>query len=366
MATPFVFDTHVDSLQLALDMGVDLGARGPGHLDLVRGREGGLGAVVLTCWVDPAFIERPGGARGRADRLMDAYDELLAAHPEQVAAVTDGPSLQAAQESGRVAAILGIEGGHALEESREVLEHFHGRGLRVLTLVWNNHLSWIRSCVEETAGPEVPAGLGPFGVEVVRRMNELGILVDLSHTCERSFHDTVDASAAPVIASHSGCKALHDHPRNLSDAQLAHLAERDGVVGVPFLPSFLDAGAQASAAEQRATPGYQGLEAEDEASLWLKQVEYLQARVAPLRIERLVDHIAHVAERVGVRHVGLGSDFDGIQVSVAGLEDAACYGSLVEPLERRGFSPSEVAAILGGNMARVFDAATSTLPRVVR
>ena len=361
MATPFVFDTHVDSLQLALDLGVDLGTRGPGHLDLVRGREGGLGAVVLTCWVDPAFIGRPGGARGRADRLMDAYDELLAAHPERALAVTDGTTLRAAREAGKIGTILGIEGGHALEESLEALEHFHARGLRVLTLVWNNHLSWIRSCVEETAGPDVPAGLSPFGVEVVRRMNELGILVDLSHTCERSFHDAVDASAAPVIASHSGCKALNDHPRNLSDEQLRHLAQRDGVVGIPFLPSFLDAGAQAAAAEQRATPGFQALEAEDEASLWLKQIDYLREHVPPLPIERLVDHVEHVARLVGVRHVGLGSDFDGIQVSVGGLEEASCYGALVEPLERRGFSSEEIAAILGENMARAFTAATTPL-----
>jgi membrane dipeptidase len=360
MRTPFVFDAHVDSLQLALDLGADLGERGPGHLDLVRGREGGLGAVVLTSWVDPSFIDEPGGARARTEALFDAFDELMVARPERVLRVTDGASLAAAQSQGKVGAILGIEGGHAIEDSLELLEHYASRGLRVMTLVWNNHLSWIRSCVESTATSDTPAGLSDFGRGVVQRMNELGVLVDLSHTCTRSFFDSLDASAAPVIASHSGCKALHDHQRNLSDEQLRRLAERGGVVGVPFLPSFLDAAAQESSAKARSSEAYRSLKAANDTALGLLQMDYLKVHLETLSIERLVDHIAHVAQLVGAQHVGLGSDFDGIQTSVQGLDDASCYPRLIEPLARRGFDASEIELVLGGNMARVFAEATAT------
>lgn len=359
MRAPFVFDAHVDSLQLALDLGADLGERGPGHLDLVRGRAGGLGAVVLTAWVAPEYAERPGGARGRADALFDELHALVARRPDDCALVSEPGDLAAAREAGRTALIAGIEGGHAIEDSLEVLEHFWRRGLRVMTLVWNNHLAWVRSCVEETAGPETPQGLSTFGRGVVERMNELGILVDLSHAAPRALHDALEVSAAPVIASHSGCKALHDHPRNLDDEALRALARGGGVVGVPFLPSFLDAEAQRSAARARGHPAYRALTAPDDTRLGLLQADWLRGRVTPLSIERLVDHVVHIAETVGVEHVGLGSDFDGIQVSVEGLGDASCYPALVEPLERRGFSEVEVAALLGGNLERVFEEVAS-------
>ncbi len=354
MVTPYVFDAHVDSLQLALDLGVDLGQRGPGHLDLVRAREGGLGAVVLTSWVDPKFIVAPGGARARTEALFDAFHSLLERHPDKAALVLDAKSLADAREQGKIAAILGIEGGHAIEESLDLLEYYWSRGLRVMTLVWNNHLSWIRSCVEETANAETPAGLTEFGRQVVGRMNELGILVDLSHAAERSFYDALETSTTPVIASHSACKALHDHPRNLSDAQLTALAQNGGVVGIPFLPCFLDAQAQAAAAQVYTTDGYRAFEADNDTQLFLAQSQYLSSRAEPLSIERLIDHIAHIAQLIGVEHVGFGSDFDGIQFSVEGLTDASCYATLEAPLERRGFNADEIHAILGGNMARVF------------
>jgi membrane dipeptidase len=317
--------------------------------------------------VDPAFCQRPGGARARVLALFDAFDQLMAAHPAAVAHTRDGAALRAAQHSGKIAAILGIEGGHAIENSLDVLEEYGSRGLRVMTLVWNNHLSWVRSSAPLASGSadandsSVPRGLSAFGVQVVERMNELGILVDLSHTSERAFHDAVSASAAPTMASHSGCKALHDHPRNLSDAQLKHIAERGGVVGLPFLPSFLDAEAAQAAEAIRKESGYRALCGKNDTALGLLQTEYLRGRVAPLGMERLVDHIVHVAEVAGPGHVALGSDFDGIVVMVDGLEDAACYPHLLEPLEGRGFSSLEIEGILGGNMARVFGEATASV-----
>jgi membrane dipeptidase len=351
--SPFTFDAHVDTLQLALDLGADLGVASPGQLDLPRARIGGLGGAVFTAWVDPrSMAPGRGGARARAEALFDRLDDLLAAHPEAVQLVRSAADWRAARESGRFALVAGMEGGHPLDGSLQTLEHFAGRGLRVLTLVWNNHLDWVRSC--QPGGTEgVPEGLSGFGEHVVRRCNELGIVVDLSHAGERSFFDAIEAGERPVIASHSGCRALHDHPRNLTDDQLRALAANGGVVGVPFLPSFLDAGAQRRAAEARDTDGYRALRAETDAGLEVERTRYLAGVLEPLPIERLVDHVAHAARVAGVEHVGLGSDFDGIVSTVAGLEDASGYGALAEALRARGFDADEVAAVMGGNLERV-------------
>jgi membrane dipeptidase len=367
-----VFDAHVDSLLRMLDLGHDLGERGAladGQLDLVRGRAGGLGAVVLVCWVDPAYLDptRPADdrARARAAALLATAHELARRHPGRIRLVRNGAELAAARRDGVIAGIPGIEGGHAIEESLDTLAWFHGRGLRVLTLVWNNHLTWIRSC-QSGAGANVPAGLSDFGRDVVRAMNALGMLVDLSHAGERSFHDALAASERPVIASHSGCRALHDHPRNLSDDQLRALAANGGAVGVVFHPGFLGADGQAEEARVRATPGYRALERDhvaaggrpEDTALFLAQARYLRAHAAPFPAERLVEHVLYAIEVAGVDHVGVGSDFDGIQRAPEGLADAGCYGRLAELLLERGLDAGDVGKVLGGNMERVFARAT--------
>jgi len=368
-----VFDAHVDSLQRMLDLGHDLGERGSredGQLDLVRGREGGLGAVVLVCWVDPCFLapERAPGDRAflRAKRLLETAHALAERHPDKLRLVGCGAELAEARRDGVIAGIPGIEGGHAIEEDLDKLAWFHSRGLRVMTLVWNNHLSWIRSC-QDGAGAHVPEGLSPFGRDVVRTMNELGIVVDLSHAGERSFFDTLDVTTRPVIASHSGCEALHAHPRNLTDDQLRALARNGGVVGIVFHPGFLGADGQAEDARVRRTDAYRALEADhvaaggrpEDAELFLAQARHLRAHAAPFPAERLVEHVLHAIEVAGIEHVGLGSDYDGIQRAPVGLEDAACYGRLAELLLERGLGQDDVLRVLGGNMERVFAAVTA-------
>ncbi|MBI1382695.1 MAG: hypothetical protein GC161_16590 [Planctomycetaceae bacterium] len=350
-----VFDAHVDALQRALDLGHDLGRRTPGQFDLVRARAGGLGAVVLVSWVDAPFAGN--GARARAEALMEEGRRLAARHPERLVLVGNGEELDSAQSCGRIAGILGIEGGHALEDSVEVLDALFERGLRVVTLVWNNHLSWIRSC-QDGAGPEVPLGLSALGRRIVARMGELGVLVDLSHAGERAFFETLDVAPRPVMASHSGCRALHDHPRNLTDAQLRALGERDGLVGIVFHPGFLDADARAEEARVRGTPCYLAARGAGDTARFLKQSALMQAKAAPLHLDRLVDHVLHALDVAGPRAVGIGSDFDGIQRGPAGLEDAARYGRLAERLLERGVDEATVLGVLGDNLRRVFTAAT--------
>ena len=353
-----VFDAHVDSLQCALDLGHDLGRTTPGHLDLERGRSGGLGAVVFVSWVDPLYIApEQGGARARTEGLLREFHRLLARHSDKLAWAGNGTLLAEAAAAGRIAGVPGIEGGHSIEESLEALEWFFVHGVRVITLVWNNHLSWIRSC-QDGAGRDVPEGLSPFGRSVVERMNELGVLVDLSHAGERAFHDALETSSRPVIASHSGCRALHAHPRNLTDDQLRALADQDGVVGIAFCTPFLDADAWSEENRLRETDGYRAIEDENLTARFLAQSEFLQREASPLPLARVLDHVEHAVRICGIDHVGIGSDYDGIQRRPQGLEDASCYGNLAEGLFQRGFSEGDVLKFMGGNMRRVFAAAT--------
>jgi membrane dipeptidase len=346
-----VFDAHVDALQRALDLGHDLTVRTPGQLDFERGREGGLGAVVLACWVDGSYAH--GSAVARADALLDAGHALLAREEARLVLVRTAAELDRVRDAGRVACLFGIEGGHAIDESIAQLERFAERGVRVLTLVWNNHLSWIRSC-QPGAGAGVPEGLSDFGREVVGAMNRLGMVVDLSHAGERSFYDALQASSASPIASHSGCRALHDHPRNLTDAQLVALGAAGGVVGIVFHPGFLDAQARAEEVRVRAQVGYREIADENGTARFLRQSEYVQRRAAPFAIERVVDHIEHALEFAGPEHVGLGSDFDGIERGPVGLEDVSGYPRLAAAMLARGFDEQTVRGVLGENFRRLF------------
>jgi membrane dipeptidase len=352
-----VFDAHADSLQLACDLGRDLAQEGAGHLDLARGRAGGLGELVCVCWADAKYAATPGASRARTRELLAAFQRQATARPDALAWAGNGELALAARARGAVAGIPGIEGGHSIEESLDELEAFFRHGVRVLTLVWNNHLSWIRSC-QDGAGAGVPAGLNDFGRAVVRRMNELGMVVDLSHAGRRSFHDALEASDKPVIASHSGCTALHDHPRNLDDAQLRALGANGGVVGIVFCTAFLDAGARQAQRAACESAGYKALRGANDTELFLRQGEWLQARLPPLSIERVADHVCHAVETAGIDHVGLGSDFDGILHTPAGLEDARGYPRLAQALARRGFGAEDLRKVLGGNLRRVFAAVT--------
>lgn len=353
-----VFDAHADSLQMALDLGCDLGQRGPGHLDLVRAEQGGLGALVFVSWCDPKWIEvGEHGARDRTRALLREFHRLVERHPGRLAFAGNAAELAAARARGQLAGIPGIEGGHSIEGSLDELERFFAQGVRVMTLVWNNHLAWIRSC-QDGAGAGVPEGLNAFGRSVVRHMNELGMVVDVSHAGRRSFFDALECSSQPVIASHSGCMAVHAHQRNLDDEQLRALADHGGVVGIVFCTPFLDAQARDEDARVRASEEFKALGGANDTATFVAQSEYLQRTARPLPFERVLDHLCHAVEVAGIDHVGLGSDYDGIQRTPRGLEDASCYPVLAQGLHSRGFGPEDVLKVLGRNMERVFGRVT--------
>ncbi|MFT5290632.1 MAG: membrane dipeptidase [Planctomycetota bacterium] len=359
LATGPVFDAHADSIGLACDLGIDLAEESPGHLDLMRGKAGGLGAWVVVCWVDPeSHLER---AAARVDEMMDAADDLAQRRPDRFRLVGDGAEFARARSEGVVAGVLGIEGGHGIEGSLETLERFVARGLRLMTLVWNNHLPWIRSC-QAGAGDDIPLGLSAFGRAVVRRMNQLGVVVDLSHAGERSFYDALETTDKPVLASHSGCYALHDHPRNLKDAQLRALRDNGGVCGIVPHPGFLSKEARQEQARVRASAEWQALRADNPAALFVAQQKMMLRDMRPYPLDGLIDHIEHAVKVAGVEHVGIGTDFDGIECGPQGLEHAGRYGSIAEKLHSRGFALTDIDLILGRNVQRVFSACTQGHP----
>ena len=358
-----IFDAHCDALQRSLDLGHDLSTETHGHLDLVKGARGGLRAVVLTAWVDGSYAGEPGASKRRANALLDAADDLFAAAPDQIVRVTDEAGLEAARSlgpEGAVACVLAIEGGHAIENDLGQLEHYAARGVRVMTLTWNNHLSWARSC-RDGAGAGVPEGLSHLGRDVVKRMGELGMLVDLSHAGERTFYDALECATAPPMVSHSGCRALSDHPRNVTDDQLRALKEAGGVLGIPFATAFLNEDERGAERAFRETAAYKAVIGRDSTERLLLQGDSIQSGLPPFPMQHIVDHVLHALEKMGPLHVAIGSDFDGIDRRPAGLEDASGYPLLLHALAAEGVDRETLELIAFGNAQRAIGAALGGL-----
>ncbi len=346
-----IFDAHCDALQRALDMGHDLSSDTHGHLDLVKGARGGLRAAVLTAWVDGTYADEPGASKRRTNALLDAADDLFAHAPDKIVRVTEPEGLASALAGGAsdpMACVLAIEGGHAIEDDIGQLDHYAARGVRAMTLTWNNHLSWARSC-REGAGAGVPEGLSSLGKDVVKRMGELGMLVDLSHAGERTFYDALECAATAPMVSHSGCRALSDHPRNVTDDQLRALRDRGGVIGIPFATAFLNEEERAAEREYRSTAPYQAVTGGDATERLLLQGDAIQSGLAPFPIAHVVRHVMHALEICGPKCVAIGSDFDGIDRRPAGLEDASGYQALIQALAAEGVDVETLQAVAYGN-----------------
>jgi len=355
---PIVVDGHIDTPQRMLDMKTDITARlSDGHVDVPRMKEGGLTAAFFSIWVDARY--GPGTAFPRALALIGAVRALADTNPE-VELATSADDVRAAAGRGHVAALMGVEGGHAIESSLEKLDSLYRLGVRYMTLTWNNGNDWAGSSTDLKRH----GGLTPFGRQVVRRMNELGMLVDVSHVSDQTFWDVIAASTRPVIASHSSCRALAHHPRNLSDDELRAVAKNGGVVGINFYPVFLDEHfrhqyeelrrrlkpeTDAIRARYRGRPGESAFEVDKFVG------EHAESLDVP-SIDRLVDHIEHAVQVMGIDHVGLGSDFDGISVLPRPLKDATSLPELVRALEARGYRDEALRKILGENFLRVLTA----------
>jgi len=361
-----VIDTHNDMPSRILEDGYDPDVRHAagfgrtqGHTDLPRLVESGLTAEFMSAWVDAPYAATPGASFERAMQHVTTIHAWVDRHPDRLLFATTAADVRRAKREGKVAILIGVEGGHAIESSLDRLRDLHARGVRYLTLTWNNGLPWAGSSIG--ADGSRTGGLSAFGRDVVREMNRLGMLVDLSHVSDSTFFDAIAVSRVPVIASHSSARALSDFPRNLSDDQLRAIARNGGVVNVNFFSRFLDSGyraraeavdAQIAAARHALPPGPDSAAA---AAALSARRDSLLAALPQTPFSVLIDHIDHVARVAGVDHVGIGSDFDGVSALPVGMEDVTRLPRIAQALLDRGYSEPDVAKMLGGNMLRVME-----------
>ncbi|HET9753254.1 MAG TPA: dipeptidase [Myxococcales bacterium] len=363
-AALFAIDGHADTPQFLLDLDTDLAQAGEQMVDLPKARKGGLGGEFFSIWVDPdVFGAHP--AR-RALDLVDAVLLQIQRHPRELSLATTARQVEAARKARKLAVLMGLEGGHALEGDLRLLRTFHRLGVRYMTLTWSN-TNELGDSSGDMEKPEVKhhGGLSPLGREAVQEMNRLGMLVDISHVADKTFFDALEVSRAPVIASHSGCRALTNHPRNLTDEMLRALAKNGGVVMVNFFSAFVDE--EFRKAMEALRPELDKAVAEvnekyrgDPAArtrAWFETEWRITSRIPRPPLSSLIDHIEHVARVAGVDHAGIGSDFDGISSLPQGIDSAADLPKVASELRKRGFSQAEVAKIFSGNILRVMRAA---------
>jgi membrane dipeptidase len=357
-----IVDTHIDLPYRLHDQGEhpdDVSQRTEGGtFDAVRAREGGLDVAWMSIYV-PSSYQEGDGAKSHADGLIDGIVALTVDHPDLFGLATGPEEAEAVAASGRIALAMGMENGAGIEGDLQNLRHFHGRGVRYVTLTHATD-NLIADSSYSLAGERRWNGLSPFGAEVIAEMNRLAILVDLSHVSDDAFDQAIELTRAPPIASHSSCR--HFTPgfeRNLDDERIRTLAGRGGVIQINFGSGFLTAVANAWSMqawkEETAFVERTGAK-EDTAELDEFRATYRVEHPLPrAALADVVDHIDHVVELVGVDHVGLGSDFDGVGDSLpTGLEDVSKYPELVAALRDRGYTPEEIEKIVGGNLMRVW------------
>jgi membrane dipeptidase len=355
-----VLDTHDDTTQRLMTAGFDLGQRHPdGHIDIPRMREGGMNAIFFSIWIDGRVMGAP--AVQKAIDQIDAVHQAVATHPKDLVLCTTAEQVRKAHAEGKIAALIGVEGGHMIGNDIRVLRTFGDLGVRYMTLTHFYNDEWADS---STATPE-HNGLTDFGREIVREMNRQGIMVDISHVSDKTFYDALEVSKAPLIASHSSCRALCNHVRDMSDDMIKALAAKGGVIQINYEESFIDQAYKD--ASDKAMGGVveqlNKFEKEcnnDQTCVGQKLSEMQKTMIAEGKLphvswERIIDHIDHAAKLVGADHVGLGSDFDGATMP-EGMDDCTHLPQITEALMRKGYSDADIRKILGGNLLRVMEA----------
>ena len=298
----------------------------------------------------------------RADDQIAAVHALAERHPNVWQFAVSAADIRRIAAEGKLAALTGIEGGYPIDDRVENVERYYKLGVRYMSLAWTESLSWAGSSGDEIGRTR---GLNELGRAIVREMNRLGMMVDVSHVSDKTFWDVVETSSKPVIATHSACRALVDEPRNLTDEMIVALAKTGGVVNVIFYPAFTEPGwnekkkqvdVQIAPLVQRASAAEPGDVAHKKLARDRVRREEFLKRLPPASVSRMVDHIDHIVKLVGIDHVGIGSDFDGIQATLFDLASVADLPNLTRELLRRGYSEGDIDKILGGNMLRVMEA----------
>jgi membrane dipeptidase len=352
-----VVDTHNDVLSFMTDEDYDLGVSSAGkyHTDIARMKQGGLTAEFFSVYIDRKYATEGGSARRTLDMIDYTY-RAAENHPNDLMMSYSVADIRRAKKQGKIAALMGIEGGHAIEDSLATLRAYYRLGIRYMTLTHNNTNNWADSCCDQSKHN----GLSDFGKEVIAEMNRLGMLIDVSHVSDKTMSDVLDLSKAPVIASHSSARALGNRPRNIPDDLLRRFAKNGGVVMVNFYPGFIDKNVieATKVREARLKPQIDALKEQykNDPKKLREETNKLEAAnplpATPLSI--LIDHFDHIAKVAGVEHVGIGSDFDGVDSLPVGMEDISKLPNITYELLKRGYSEKDVRGILGENFLRAF------------
>ncbi|MEJ7692532.1 dipeptidase [Daejeonella sp.] len=353
-----VVDTHGDIMSDQIRSGIDVGKlQSGGNFDLVRAKEGGLDVQVFSIWCDAS------GGFAMANRQIDSLNSLANRHPDMIKLVRTASDLKSVVKSNRLAGMIGVEGGHMIESRIENLESLAARGMTYMTLTWNNSTPWASSAYDETFRKDSlkHVGLTDFGKQVIKRMNELGVVVDLSHVGETTFYDAIKISTKPVMASHSSAYAFNAHQRNLKDDQIKAIAKTGGVVFVNFYSGFLDSTYTRKQQKFNADHGVELAEltktstrSKAQDAINTKYSKEIYDMRAPLDL--LIAHIDHMVKLVGSKHVGLGADFDGAESYPQHLDDVSDYPAITEALVKKGYAEKDIKNILGNNFVRLLKA----------
>jgi membrane dipeptidase len=363
-----IIDTHDDTTQRLLDPNFDLAARhSDGNIDIPRMREGGLGAIFFSIWI-PGTVTGPEAVKRALDQI-DAVRQTVARNPKDLELCTTSAELLAAHKSGRICALMGVEGGHMIASDLGVLRDFAALGVRYMTLTHSVNDEWADSSTDKPAHN----GLTDFGKQVVHEMNRLGMMVDISHVADKTFYDALAISEAPMIASHSSCRAICDAPRNMTDQMIKDLAAKGGVIQINYHVGFLSQEFQSA---QKEHPEY-GQQIQDEAkkrcagneACELAETEKVarefvaQGKLPRVEWTKIIEHIDHAVKLAGADHVGLGSDFDGA-VMPFGMDDVSHLPQITDALLKKGYSDSDIQKILGGNTLRVMEQVEAAAKRM--
>lgn len=356
-----VLDTHDDTTQRLMSKGFDLGKRNPdGHIDIPRMREGGMNAIFFSIWIDGRIMGPP--AVQKALDQIDAVHENVRKFSKDMVFARTAADVRRAHGEGKIAALIGVEGGHMIGNDIRMVRVFGDLGVRYMTLSHFYNDEWADSSTDKPAHN----GLTDYGKQIVREMNRQGIMVDISHVSDKTFYDALEVSKAPLIASHSSCRALCDHVRDMSDEMIKALAAKGGVIQINYEKSFIDQDYKNAYDKATGGAGVVGAlsqaikecgddqECTARAAIALERKMTEEGKLPHVSWERIVDHIDHAVKLVGAEHVGLGSDFDGASMP-EGMEDCSKLPKITEALLRKGYSEQDIRKILGENTLRVME-----------
>src|SRR3989454_6846069 len=353
-----VIDTHNDITTAMTNDDFDLAGTPPTpyRTNIARMKQGGQTAEFFSLYIKPWYVAHGGAARRTLD-MIDSVYRAVERHPNDLMLTTTAADIRRAKAQGKIACLMGIEGGHAIENSLPTLREFYRLGVRYMTLTWNNTNDW----ADAARGEKKHHGLTDFGKDVVREMNRLGMLVDVSHVSDETMSDALDVSTAPIIASHSSARALSNVPRNIPDDLLRRIAKNGGVIQVNFYSVFVDTvtvSPQSAERDQRLKAQQDALNEKykDDPERLGEEGDKLEAAnpLPPLPISKLIDHIDHIVKVAGIDHVGIGADFDGANDMPEGAQDVSMLPNITYELLKRGYSEKDIRKILGENFLRVF------------